>query len=103
MPLVSVVVPVYNGAKYLRAALDSALGQTYGRLQVVAVDDGSTDSSPEILASYGPRLTVIRQRNAGVAEARNAGSGSSLLAFDLVAHGGDCAGVRANEHDSGLG
>jgi glycosyltransferase involved in cell wall biosynthesis len=84
MPLVSVVVPVYNGAKYLRAALESALGQTYQRLQVVAVDDGSTDSSPEILASYGPRLTVIRQRNAGVAEARNAGiraSEGALIAF----------------------
>jgi hypothetical protein len=72
-PLVGVVVPVYNGEKFLRTALDSALGQTYDRLQVIAVDDGSTDSSPEILASYGSRLTVVRQHNAGVAQARNAG------------------------------
>lgn len=72
-PLVSVVVPVYNGAKYLHAALDSALGQTYPALEVVAVDDGSTDTSAEILASYGSRLTVIRQVNGGVSAARNAG------------------------------
>jgi hypothetical protein len=83
-PLVSVVIPVFNGAKYLCAALDSALGQTYERLQVVAVDDGSTDSSPDVLASYGSRLIVVRQRNAGVAEARNAGirtSEGELIAF----------------------
>src|SRR5581483_4857500 len=83
-PLVSVVVPVYNGAKYLRQALDSALGQTYPRLQLVIVDDGSTDSSAEIIASYGPRLCSIRQANAGVACARNAGiraAAGDLIAF----------------------
>ena len=57
--LVSVIVPVYNGAKYLRAALDSALGQTYPSLEVIAVDDGSTDDSPAILRSYGDRLLAI--------------------------------------------
>jgi glycosyltransferase involved in cell wall biosynthesis len=72
VPLVSVVVPVYNGANYLRHALDSALGQTYRPLQVVAIDDGSTDASWDILASYGSRVRSLRQVNAGVAEARNA-------------------------------
>lgn len=80
-PLVSVVVPVYNGEKYLRAALDSALVQTYPALEIIAVDDGSTDSSPEILASYGSRLTMIRQQNAGVASARNAAIGASSSEF----------------------
>jgi glycosyltransferase involved in cell wall biosynthesis len=83
-PLVSVVVPFYNGAKFLRAALDSVLAQTYEQVQLVAVDDGSTDSSPDILASYGSRLVTIRQSNAGVAEARNAGiraSQGELIAF----------------------
>ncbi|HTU93556.1 MAG TPA: glycosyltransferase family A protein [Gemmataceae bacterium] len=80
-PLVSVVVPVFNGAKYLRAALDSALGQTYSALEIVAVDDGSTDASPEILASYGSRLTVIRQKNSGVAAARNASIQASCGKF----------------------
>jgi glycosyltransferase involved in cell wall biosynthesis len=83
-PLVSVVVPVYNGAKYLSQALDSALGQTYRPLQVVVVDDGSTDSSPEAIASYGARIVSIRQPNAGVAAARNVGirsAGGDLIAF----------------------
>lgn len=84
VPLVSVVAPVYNGAKYLRAALNSALGQTYPALEVIAVDDGSTDASPDILAAYGSRLRVIRQANAGVSAARNAGiraSRGEFLAF----------------------
>lgn len=72
-PLVSVVVPVYNGSRYLRQALDSALAQTYRPLEVVVVDDGSTDSSPEIIASYGSRVRSLRQPNGGVALARNAG------------------------------
>lgn len=71
--LVSVVIPVYNGSVFLRAALDSVFGQTYPVVQTIAVDDGSTDSSPEILAAYGSRLQVVRQLNAGVAAARNAG------------------------------
>jgi glycosyltransferase involved in cell wall biosynthesis len=72
-PLVNVVVPVYNGANYLRKALDSALGQSYQPLQVIVVDDGSTDSSADIITSYGIRLLAIRQANGGVALARNAG------------------------------
>jgi glycosyltransferase involved in cell wall biosynthesis len=83
-PLVSAVVPVYNGARYLRQALDSALAQTYQPLQVVVVDDGSTDASPDIIASYGARVLSIRQANAGVAQARNTGLRAAcgeLIAF----------------------
>ena len=72
-PLVSVVVPVYNGSRYLQEALDSALAQSYRPLEFIVVDDGSTDSSPAIIRSYSSRVRSIRQDNRGVAGARNAG------------------------------
>jgi glycosyltransferase involved in cell wall biosynthesis len=61
VPLVSVVVPVWNGERYLRESLESILGQTYPRIEVIVVDDASTDGTPGILASYGDRIRVIRQ------------------------------------------
>lgn len=70
-PLVSVIVPVYNGARFLAQSLDSALAQDYPRLEVVVVDDGSTDDTPGVLASYGERIRAIRQPNQGAAAARN--------------------------------
>jgi glycosyltransferase involved in cell wall biosynthesis len=74
-PLVSVVMPVYNGERFLREAVDSVLGQTYRELELVVVDDGSTDRTAEILASYGradSRVVVQRQtQNQGVVAARN--------------------------------
>jgi glycosyltransferase involved in cell wall biosynthesis len=72
-PLVSCIVPVFNGARYLAEALDSALRQTYGTVEVLAVDDGSTDATPTVLASYGDRVRSVRQANAGPAAARNRG------------------------------
>lgn len=60
-PLVSIVVPVWNGEQHLRESLDSILGQTYPNLEVIAVDDASTDSTPAILDSYGDRIRVLRQ------------------------------------------
>jgi glycosyltransferase involved in cell wall biosynthesis len=72
-PLVSVVIPVYNGVAYVARALDSVFAQTYPNLELIAVDDGSTDGSAEVLAEYGARLVVVRQENQGVAAARNAG------------------------------
>lgn len=59
---VSVAIPVYN-AKYLDECLRSALNQTYGDTEVVAVDDGSTDSSGEILAGYADRVRVFHKPN----------------------------------------
>lgn len=70
--LVSVVVPVFNGARYLAESLDSALAQDYPQVEVIVVDDGSTDATPEVLARYGDRVRVIRQPNQGAAVARNA-------------------------------
>jgi len=71
--LVSVVIPVYNGAAHLRQAIESVLSQTYAAVELIAVDDGSTDESPAVLQQYANRLTIIRQANAGVATARNSG------------------------------
>jgi glycosyltransferase involved in cell wall biosynthesis len=68
-----VIVPCFNGAAYLREAIDSALQQVGVSFEVIAVDDGSTDASREVLASYGDRVRRIFQDNAGVARARNVG------------------------------
>jgi glycosyltransferase involved in cell wall biosynthesis len=71
-PLVSVIVPVYNGAGFLREALDSVFAQDYEPFEVIVVDDGSTDGSGAIARSY-PEVRYIRQENQGPAAARNAG------------------------------
>lgn len=70
---ISVVLPVYNGRTYLRQAIESVLMQTHAPLELIAIDDGSTDDSAAILDEYGDRIVVIRQENSGVAAARNAG------------------------------
>jgi glycosyltransferase involved in cell wall biosynthesis len=72
-PLVSCVVPVFNGEKYLAEAIGSVLAQTYSPIEIIVVDDGSTDSSPEILARFAGDVTIVRQQNAGPAAARNRG------------------------------
>ena len=78
-PLVSVILPVYNGEKYLAHTLESLLAQTWPALEVIAVDDGSADRSPAILGAYrekfGGRLTVLSIPNSGVSTARNTGVG----------------------------
>lgn len=71
---VSVLIPVYNMSKYLRECLDSVVNQTYQNLQIVVVDDGSTDNSLDIIREYeqkDERVEVFTQENAGVAAARN--------------------------------
>ena len=70
-PTVSVIMPVYNDASFLREAVDSALEQTHPPLEVIVVDDGSTDNSASIAESYGSPVRVIRQENQGAARARN--------------------------------
>jgi glycosyltransferase involved in cell wall biosynthesis len=73
LPLVSVVVPVFNSEAYIADALESALNQSYPNKEVIVVDDGSTDSTPAILERFRGRITVIRQVNSGAAVARNTG------------------------------
>jgi glycosyltransferase involved in cell wall biosynthesis len=69
-PLVSVIIPVYNGARHLRDCLESVFAQTYRPFEVIVVDDGSTDESAAIAQSF-PELIYIHQENQGVAAARN--------------------------------
>ncbi len=99
-PLVSVIVPCYNGAAFLEETLRSALAQSYAEVEVVVVDDGSTDSSPEIARRFPVRY--IRQPNRGLCEARNAGIRESkgdylvfLDADDRLKPGAIEAGLRA--------
>jgi glycosyltransferase involved in cell wall biosynthesis len=71
-PLVSIIIPCWNGASYLGEAINSALSQTYKPVEVIFVDDGSSDGSLEKARSFAG-ITVISQRNSGVSAARNAG------------------------------
>ena len=70
---VSLVIATFNHARFLPVAIDSALAQTLGGVEVIVVDDGSTDDTPAVLSRYARRVRVIRQANRGLAAARNAG------------------------------
>lgn len=80
-PLVSVVIPTYNRAELLRQAVDSVLGQTYRPIELIVVDDGSTDRTPALLEQYAGRLRVLRQHNQGGTAARNAGARAATGEF----------------------
>jgi len=86
LPLISVVVPCYNQGAFLREAVESALGQTYPRVEVIVVDDGSTDETPTVAARFGSRIRTVRRENGGLPAARNTGiaaaRGKSLLFLD---------------------
>jgi len=71
--LISCIIPVFNGERYLREALDSIFQQTYHPLEVIVADDGSTDGTASVVASYGERVAYLRQANAGPGAARNLG------------------------------
>lgn len=70
-PKVSIVIPVYNGEKYLRFAIESALNQTYKNLEIIVVDDGSKDKTESIAKSYGDKIRYIKKENGGVSSALN--------------------------------
>ena len=104
MPAVSIVVPVYNVEKYLRECLDSVVRQTLEDIEVVCVDDGSTDGSAAILAEYAAkdrRIRVLSQPNGGLGAARNAGmdaaSGKYVYFLDSDDWLADCAMARCVE------
>jgi len=71
--LVSVVIPVYNSEKYLEECLNSVISQTYQNIEIIVIDDGSTDSSPDILKRYSDRVSVLSKKNNGLASALNLG------------------------------
>jgi glycosyltransferase involved in cell wall biosynthesis len=70
-PLVSIVIPVYNGSNYMQCAIDSALGQDYDNIEVIVVNDGSTDNTDEIAKSYGDKIRYFSKENGGVSTALN--------------------------------
>jgi glycosyltransferase involved in cell wall biosynthesis len=79
-PLVSVIIPYFHQAHFLRATIESVLRQTYRRYELVVVDDGSTERAAEAAASY-PEIKLIRQSNQGVSAARNRGFRESAGEF----------------------
>jgi glycosyltransferase involved in cell wall biosynthesis len=78
--LVSVIIPVYNGERFLAQAIESVEGQTYRPLEVIVVDDGSTDQSGEVARRF-PTVRCLRQDNAGQAAARNRGAAAATGPF----------------------
>lgn len=74
-PLVSVIVPAYNVEKYLAPCLDSILNQTFSDFEIIIIDDGSTDRTPEVIYKYSldPRIRSHTQQNSGISVARNQG------------------------------
>ena len=72
-PLVSVIIPAYNREKYIVEAIDSVLAQEYAPIELIVVDDGSTDRTAEIVQNYGDQLVYLCQQNQGAAAARNSG------------------------------
>ena len=83
-PLISVIIPAFNHEEFIGEALDSVLDQTYRNLEVIVVDDGSTDNTKEVLKRYEEEIKYIYQQNRGVSSARNRGiaiSRGEFIAF----------------------
>ena len=72
-PLVSIIVPVYNVEAYIERCLDSITNQSYNNIELIIIDDGSTDRSSEIIKKYTDSAIIITQKNKGQASARNSG------------------------------
>ena len=84
---VSVIIPVYNSEKFLKQSIESVINQTYDNKEIIAVNDGSTDSSEEILKQYSGKIKIISQENKGLASALNTGlKGSTGKWFKWFSH-----------------
>lgn len=93
MPVISVIIPVYNTAPYLGQCLDSVLSQTFGDIEVITVDDGSTDGSTDILLDYAERdgrVKIINQKNQHAGAARNAGLSAAAGEYVIFWDSDDC-------------
>lgn len=102
MPRVGVIVPVYNVAEYLRPCVESLLAQTHSNLEIILIDDGSTDSSGEMcdrFAEQDARVRVIHRSNGGLSAARNTGIDAASSPFLLCVDGDD---VVSHDHVSRL-
>ena len=74
--MISVIIPIYNVEKYLTKCIESVINQTYKNLEIILVNDGSTDNSKEIIDKYSSidsRIKVINKKNGGLSDARNVG------------------------------
>ena len=90
-PVVSLLIPIYNVERYLPECLDSAIGQSLGDIEIICINDGSTDSSPDIIAQYAakdPRIKVIDKPNSGYGCSMNMG---------LHAASGDYIGILESD------
>src|SRR5689334_11510109 len=91
--MLSVIIPTFNRVRCLARAIDSALTQSYRDLEVIVIDDGSTDQTPELMACrYGrdARVLYLRQENAGVSSARNAGMACAQGEYIALLDSDDC-------------
>jgi len=97
MARVSVIIPTYNSAQFVTQAVESVLAQTYGDVETIVVDDGSTDNTRSALARYGGNIRYIYQENGGPAAARNTGVAASRGAFLLFLDSDDLILARKLE------
>ena len=84
LPRVTVIIPTYNRSRFVCEAIDSVLAQNYANLELLVIDDGSTDNTAQVVSAYGPAVRYLRQANAGAAAARNRGielATGTLVAF----------------------
>ena len=84
IPIISVIIPTYQRADLVAGAIESVLAQTYQDYEIIVVNDGSTDNTKEVLATFGNSITAIHQENRGLSAARNAGitiSSGKYIAF----------------------
>src|SRR5713226_4493070 len=75
MPQISIVIPTYNGSRFIQSALTTVLSQTFSDWELIVVDDGSADGTPDLINEYAsePRITILRLDHQGLARARNRG------------------------------
>ena len=98
MPAISVIIPVYNVEPYLRECLDSVVNQTFRDLEIICVNDGSTDGGPAILEEYAAkdsRIQIVTKENGGLSDARNAGLAIASGDFILFVDSDDYLAVNA--------
>jgi glycosyltransferase involved in cell wall biosynthesis len=89
-PLVSVILPVYNNEHYLAESIESVLAQTYPSIEIICVDDGSTDNTRNVMHSYGTKITLLfHEHNRGIAAGRNTGIREAKGAYIAFMDGDD--------------
>ncbi len=99
-PLVSIIVPVFNGERYLRESLDSIVAQSYPYMEVLVMDDASIDSTPDIIASYGGKVRYFRQpQNRGIYGNMNDGIAMARGEFIAIYHSDDVYDSRIVERE----